>query len=290
MNVVKTVKQLRQTLPNFKGKLIGFVPTMGYLHEGHLSLIRKARKECGAVVVSIFVNPLQFGPQEDFATYPRDLAHDAELAEQAGVDVLFIPGEGEMYPRPPLTKISVATVTDGLCGVSRPGHFDGVATVVAKLFHLIQPQRAYFGMKDIQQLAVVERMVADLNMPVKIVPCATVREPDGLAMSSRNVHLSGEERRQARILYQALQFAQEKIKNKEWQSGRQVERAVYEKIATQPLARIDYVEMRTFPEMARVTMVGDDTYVVAAAVTFGQTRLIDNVLIPGKEGDGCIAR
>ena len=278
MILTKTIDELRQVLGEKKKKTVGLVPTMGYLHDGHLSLVQRAKRECDCVVVTIFVNPLQFGPQEDLDTYPRDLKRDAALAEQAGVDILFAPDQREMYPQAPLTKVSVAKVTEGMCGASRPGHFDGVTTVVTKLFNLVQPQKAYFGLKDVQQIAVIKRMVDDLNMPVTIVPCPTVRETDGLAMSSRNVHLSTDERKQATILYRALQTAEKKLLTEEWRSGKQVVNGIYEMISSQPLAQIDYVEMRTFPDLGDVEQVEDQQYVIAVAVKFGKTRLIDNIL------------
>lgn len=288
MKIVKTINALRHILADKKGKTVGLVPTMGYLHDGHLSLFHTAGSECDCVVASIFVNPLQFGPQEDFDTYPRDLQRDAALAEQAGVDILFTPDTQEMYPQAPLTKVSVTKVTESLCGASRPGHFDGVTTVVAKLFNLVQPQKAYFGLKDVQQFAVISRMVDDLNIPVTIVPCPTVRESDGLAMSSRNVHLSEEERKQATILYQALQTAKQKLITREWQAAKQVENGIRDMIRTQPLAQIDYVEMRTFPQLKEAKLIGDQQYVIAVAVKFGQTRLIDNILFQ-REGQANVS-
>lgn len=283
MDIVTTIDEMRQMRAEMKDLTIGFVPTMGFLHEGHLSLIKKARQQCDRVVVSIFVNPLQFGPQEDLETYPRDIARDAKLAEKAGVDILFTPTVPEMYPRPALTRVVVSEVTEGMCGAKRPGHFDGVTTVVAKLFHIVQPQQAYFGEKDVQQLAVIQQMVNDLNMPVKIVPCPTVREADGLALSSRNVYLSEEERKQATVLYRALQQAKEHILRREWQSGEQVENGVYQLIFKEPLAEIDYVEIRTFPELARAQSLHRESYVIGVAVRFGRTRLIDNIFITEKE-------
>lgn len=283
MNVVKTIDKIRQWRAEMNGITVGLVPTMGYLHEGHLSLIKKARQQCDRVVVSIFVNPLQFGPQEDLETYPRDVERDAKMAEKAGVDLLFTPTVDEMYPRTPLTRVVVSRVTDGMCGASRPGHFDGVTTVVAKLFNIVQPQLAYFGEKDVQQLAVIQQMVNDLNLPIAIVSCPTVREADGLALSSRNVYLSSEERKQATVLYRALKQAKENVLRREWRTGEQVENGVIELISKQPLADIDYVEMRSFPNLTRVESLDRDSYVIAVAVRFGRTRLIDNILIKEKE-------
>jgi len=192
-----------------QGKTIGFVPTMGYFHEGHLSLMRRARQECDVVVVSIYVNPLQFGPREDFNRYPRDLQRDLKMAEEVGVDIVFAPKDEDMYPEGYQTFVEVTELTRSLEGFYRPGHFRGVTTVVAKLFNIVLPHKAYFGEKDFQQLRVVQRMVRDLNFPVEIVPCPTVRETDGLAMSSRNTYLNTEERRAATVLYRALKAADE---------------------------------------------------------------------------------
>lgn len=283
MRTIKDIRTLLAALSDVRGKTVGLVPTMGYFHDGHLSLMKAAQKECEVVVVSVFVNPLQFGPQEDFETYPRDPDRDARLAQQAGADILFMPEKDEMYPESPLTKVSVSRVTEGMCGRRRPGHFDGVATVVAKLFNLVRPDKAYFGLKDAQQVAVIKRMTADLNMPVTVVSCPTVREADGLAMSSRNVYLNPEERKQATVLYRALKMAEKEILAGNVHTSEEVERRVQETIEEQPLAEVEYVEMRTYPELNRVTRVNGGTYIVAVAVRFGQTRLIDNVIIHKKD-------
>lgn len=290
MKVAETIAALREQLAEAKqqnirsGKSarVGFVPTLGYMHEGHLSLIRRARNECDIVVVSVFVNPLQFGKNEDFDKYPRDRERDIQLAEQAGTDFVFIPDVSEMYPQPFRTKVIVSGITDVLCGASRPGHFEGVATVVSKLFNIVQPDRAYFGQKDAQQVAVIEQMTRDLNIPVQIVPCPTVREPDGLAMSSRNVYLSPEERRQAVVLSQALAQTDRWLR----EPGMTVERLkqhIREHIATAPLAVIDYVEVVTYPSLEPVTsmeqMDGRQPILIALAVKFGATRLIDNRIL-----------
>lgn len=279
MKTVQTIKALRHIRSQLERKTVGFVPTMGYLHDGHVSLIKKARNDCDVVFVSIFVNPLQFGPQEDLSTYPRDLQRDRAIAEQAGVDVLFTPTVEEMYPSSPLTIVTVSKLTDVLCGASRPTFFDGVATVVTKLFNIVQPHRAYFGLKDAQQVAVIQQMVKDLNMPVSIVPCPTVRESDGLATSSRNVYLSAEERKQATVLYRTLSEAKERLARGEWKRARDVETWVGKKIAAQPLAQIDYVNMRTYPALETVDEIVDGDYILAVAVKFGRARLIDNVLV-----------
>lgn len=274
MKVIETIADLRAQLRPYRESLIGFVPTMGYLHEGHLSLVERARKECEIVVMSIFVNPTQFGPQEDFATYPRDFERDCRLAAQAGVDLLFVPSAEEMYPRPSLTKIEVQQVTERLCGSSRPGHFEGVALVVSKLFHIVEPNRAYFGLKDAQQVAVIEQMVFDLSMPVQIVPCPTVREPDGLAMSSRNVRLTPEQRKQAAMIYQVLQ----EVNQQEWESAAAINEFVRQRLETLSLAKIDYVETLRYPSLEPIEQLEEERVIVAVAVYFGSTRLIDNLI------------
>ncbi len=283
MIIVETIQALSKELKPLRNKIIGFVPTMGYLHEGHLSLIRRARQECDIVVMSIFVNPLQFGPNEDLDRYPRDFKRDSALAEQAGVDILFHPSAEEMYPTPNLTEVSVTQVSERLCGASRPGHFTGVATVVTKLFHMVMPDRAYFGLKDAQQVAVIQQMVHDLNFPITIVPCETVREPDGLAMSSRNVYLTKEERQQALILSKSLLAAKDGLTTGRWSTAEEVRDFVYQQISTQPLARIDYVEVLTYPSLQPIQKLTNQQIIVAVAVRFGQTRLIDNILCCGKE-------
>ncbi len=280
MEVFQRIAPLREHLraQRAEGKSIGFVPTMGYLHEGHMSLIRRAREESDCLVVSIFVNPTQFGPGEDLDTYPRDLERDLGMCREAGVDVVFAPPAEEMYPDgPPLTKVSVAKLSEGLCGAYRPVFFTGVATVVAKLFNIVLPDRAYFGEKDYQQLLVVRRMVRDLNFPLEIVACPTVREPDGLAMSSRNEYLSPEERKQATIISKALFEARERILAGE-RSAEAIRNFVRETIQTMPLANVQYVEVvhpDTLEPLAEIT----DGAVVAVAVFFGKARLIDNIVV-----------
>ncbi|MBO9609999.1 MAG: pantoate--beta-alanine ligase [Paenibacillaceae bacterium] len=289
MIVATTIEQLRDALAAGKkaasergGKgEVGLVPTMGYLHEGHASLLQRARRENDVVALSIFVNPLQFGPNEDFARYPRDAERDLAIARKEGTDVVFMPDVTVMYPRPSQTTVSVSGLTESLCGASRPGHFDGVATVVSKLFHLFDPDRAYFGMKDAQQVAVVRQMADDLNFRVRIVPCPTLREPDGLAMSSRNVYLSPEEREQALVLSRALGrvdgwLAEPGI------TGARLRERILDTIGTAPLAVVDYVEAVTYPGLlpAGDWQPGDGTpLLLALAVKFGRTRLIDNKLI-----------
>lgn len=274
---INTVAEMREHIQTarMQGKRIGIVPTMGYLHEGHLSLVRAAREKCDVVVMSIFVNPLQFGPNEDFDRYPRDLERDRALADQAGVDVLFTPDVSEMYPRKILTNISVSNVTNPLCGRSRPGHFDGVATVVMKLFQIVQPDYAFFGQKDAQQVAVVTQMVQDLNVPVQIVPCPIIREADGLAMSSRNVYLTPGERAQALVLSHSLSLAEKWLR--EGVTIEEVRGRVMDIISEKPLAAIEYVEILSYPELEPLEQaVSGTTLILALAVRFGKTRLIDN--------------
>jgi pantoate--beta-alanine ligase len=289
MKIIETVAELRRELKPLRAGVIGLVPTMGYLHDGHLSLVKRAKQECDTVVMSIFVNPLQFGPNEDFERYPRDLKRDAELARKAGVDFLFHPSVKEMYPEEPLTTVNVKKVTEPLCGASRPGHFAGVTTVVAKLFHIVGPDRAYFGLKDAQQVAVIEQMVKDLAFPVTIVPCPIVREADGLAMSSRNVYLSKEERKQALILSTALKETKEKLERGEFQRPEEVNQYIRKRIESQPLADIDYVETLTYPRLEPFDELAKERFIVAVAVRFGSTRLIDNLLFDGREGKACFA-
>ncbi|WP_232696382.1 pantoate--beta-alanine ligase [Brevibacillus daliensis] len=278
MLTIPTIKELRHHLQKEKeaGKTIGFVPTMGYLHDGHISLVNKAKEETDVIVMSIFVNPLQFGPTEDLDKYPRDIERDKELARSAGVTYLFTPSVQEMYPKPMRTKVVVEQITEVLCGLSRPGHFDGVSTVVTKLFNIVQPDKAFFGQKDAQQVAVIEQMVEDMLMPVTIVSCPIYREADGLAMSSRNVYLSDEERSQALVLSQSLFVAKQMIDAGERDASCMIKK-VRSIIEEAPLAVIDYAEMKKYPEMADVDqLVSNEKYVIALAVKFGQTRLIDN--------------
>ena len=279
MKLVKTVGEVREAVgaARREEKSIGFVPTMGYLHEGHLALIRRARAENGFVVVSIFVNPTQFGPAEDFDRYPRDLDRDLDLCRAAGVDLVFAPEVAEMYPPGYQTYVEVEKLSQGLCGASRPGHFRGVATVVTKLFNIVAPDRAYFGEKDAQQLRVIKRMVADLNLPVAIVPVPTVREPDGLAMSSRNTYLSPDERRAALVLYRALSLAAELFAQGERRAEVLLTR-MRELIAAEPLARIDYVAVVDDETLTPVEEI-DRPVLVALAVFIGRTRLIDNLVL-----------
>ena len=276
----ETVTALRQYLDQQRmaDKQIGFVPTMGYLHNGHLSLVRAARQTCDVVVMSIFVNPKQFGPQEDLAAYPRDMDRDLCLACEAGVDVVFVPSVEEMYPAAFNTEVIVHGLTDSLCGASRPGHFKGVTTVVAKLFNIIGPARAYFGQKDYQQAAVIRKMVADLRMPIDVVTCPIIREEDGLAMSSRNAYLSPAERQAALVLWRALRLAAEQIAQGERQ-GSTLVKVLQDFIAMEPRARTDYVAVSDSHTLEDIEVLSG-TILVALAVYIGKTRLIDNRLLP----------
>lgn len=256
---------------------MGFVPTMGCLHEGHLTLMRQARSECDLVVASIFVNPLQFGPREDFHRYPRDLARDTATAREAGVDILFTPETTAIYPPGFCTYVEVEGLTAGLCGASRPGHFRGVSTVVAKLFNIVRPHRAYFGQKDAQQLIVIRRLVRDLDLGIEVVAVPTVREPDGLAMSSRNSYLSPPERRSALALYRALQAARDLLAQGE-RSAAVVKQALAGVLAADPAVRVDYVAVVDADTLAEMEPVGGRVLVAVAAYV-GQTRLIDNLVL-----------
>jgi pantoate--beta-alanine ligase len=250
---------------------------MGYLHEGHRSLMRVARAECDLVVVSIFVNPLQFGPSEDLDRYPRDLAGDIRACEAEGVDVLFVPTVAEMYPRAPLTTVHVEGFTASMCGLARPTHFDGVTTVVAKLFSIVGPCHAYFGRKDAQQLAVVTRMAEDLNLPVTVVGCPLVREPDGLAMSSRNAYLDEEQRRAALVLSRALRDAVDAITDGERAAQRLADQ-LRATIATEPTVELEYADIRAAIDLAPVDRI-DGPVLIALAARVGTTRLIDNISV-----------
>jgi pantoate--beta-alanine ligase len=258
------------------GKSIGFVPTMGALHEGHLGLVRRCRAENDWCVVSIFVNPLQFGPSEDFERYPRDLVRDNALLERESTDVVFLPTPQTMYPPGFSTRVEEKALSKSLCGASRPGHFTGVATVVLKLFNLVQPTRAYFGQKDAQQARIIQQMVRDLAVPVEIVVLPIVREPDGLAMSSRNAYLDPDQRRRAAVLFQALDWARKTIDNGE-RSADTVVRGIRERIEA-ATARTDYVSVVDLESLRDVSAVRG-TVLIAVAAFFGTTRLIDNVIV-----------
>ncbi|MDD2715958.1 MAG: pantoate--beta-alanine ligase [Candidatus Wallbacteria bacterium] len=256
---------------------IGFVPTMGYLHEGHSSLIDKARQENGAVVVSIFVNPKQFGPQEDLSNYPRDLTRDSSLCEKHGADLIYLPSEDVMYPEGYSTYVEVEGLSGILCGASRPGHFKGVATVVLKLFNLVSPDRAYFGLKDFQQFRVIRRMALDLNLPVEVLGCPIVREKDGLAMSSRNVYLSREQRAKAGLIHQSLKEARNLIGNGET-SGERVISMMGKMISGIPDSRLDYIKI-CHPETLESIAEIKEKVVILVACHVGRARLIDNLTV-----------
>ncbi len=279
MEIYGEIDKVRKQVKAWKtaGLSIGFVPTMGYLHEGHKSLIDAARKENDRVVVSIFVNPMQFGPKEDLATYPRDLKKDAALCEQAGVDLIFHPQPEEMYAPDFCSYVDMDGLTKELCGKSRPGHFRGVQTVVLKLFHIVAPDRAYFGQKDAQQLAVVKRMVRDLNVDVEIIGCPIVREPDGLAKSSRNTYLNDAQRQAALVLNRSLKAAEALAQAGEKRTD-VLRQAIIQEIEKEPLAVVDYVEIVDFDTITPVDKI-EGSILAAIAVYIGKTRLIDNFII-----------
>lgn len=277
MRVVETIAEVRAARAAFP--TLGLVPTMGYLHAGHISLVERAKAECGAVAVSIFVNPTQFGANEDLGRYPRDLPRDLELLEAAGADLVFTPQPSEVYPESFQTRIEIGAVADPLEGAVRPGHFSGVATVVAKLFNITQPTRAYFGQKDAQQSVVVRRMVRDLDMPVEVIVAPTVREADGLAMSSRNAYLSAEEREEATLLYRALSSGQALFEEGE-RDAELLRKAIRERIEMNPHFLVDYVSVADAETLEELSVVDRDAFVSLAA-RLGTTRLIDNVLLKG---------
>jgi pantoate--beta-alanine ligase len=279
MKLVKTIDEVRYQVKQWKseGKTVGFVPTMGYLHEGHQSLIERAYQENDKVVVSIFVNPTQFGPKEDLESYPRDLDRDSKVCEKARADLIFHPEVSEMYEAGACTIVNMDGLTKELCGKSRPTHFQGVCLVVSKLFHIVTPDRAYFGQKDAQQFAVIKRMVKDLNFDIEIVGCPIIREEDGLAKSSRNTYLSGEERKAAVVLSQALTKGKSVIEEGE-RSAKKVKDDICEIIQREPHAKIDYVEVVNFDTIEPIETINGNI-LVAIAVFIGRTRLIDNFII-----------
>lgn len=284
MKVVNTINEVREAVKAWhkQGLTVGLVPTMGYLHEGHASLIARASKENDRVVVSDFVNPIQFAPNEDLASYPRDIDRDAKVCEENGADIIFHPTPEEMYHKDFSTFVDITGPSEELCGKSRPIHFRGVCTVVSKLFLIASPDRAYFGQKDAQQLAVIKRMVRDLNFDIEIVGCPIIREADGLAKSSRNTYLSPEERKAAVILHKALEKGKELVLNGE-KSAKAVIDTVTQIINSEPLAKIDYVQVVDFPNIKVVEDINGDI-LTAVAVYIGKTRLIDNFIIEnGKE-------
>ena len=275
MNVIETITEMRQARKKMAGS-VGFVPTMGYLHEGHISLVKRAKEENLAVVVSIFVNPTQFGPKEDFKHYPRNAKRDLAMLEPL-TDIVFMPSDAEMYSEKYDTWVEVKDITERLEGAVRPGHFRGVTTVVNKLFNIVEPTRSYFGQKDAQQVTVIKKMVDDLNMNTEVVACPTVREKDGLAMSSRNTYLNPEQRRSAAVLYRALVLALALFQQGETDSG-VMRREMAELIEKEPLANIDYISVAdagTLKEIHRIKLPA----LVSMAVKFGKTRLIDNIML-----------
>lgn len=279
MRVIETISDMKAVTRSNRdlGKTIGFVPTMGYLHEGHLSLMKRSVAGNDFTVISIFVNPTQFGPNEDFEKYPRDIERDFRLAESVGVDVVFAPSVAEMYPDNYKTYVEVEDITNVLCGLSRPGHFRGVTTVVNKLFNIVEPNKAYFGQKDAQQVVVLKKMVRDLNMNLEIVTCPIIRESDGLAMSSRNVYLDKEERMAALILSKSLFEVEEMIKQGE-KSREKVVKYLKDRIKSEKLADIDYVEVVSTDGLGQAEKL-EGSILVALAVKFGKTRLIDNIVV-----------
>ena len=276
MQVVKTIAEIRKIRRQLSGS-VGLVPTMGYLHDGHLSLVKQARAETSTVVASIFVNPTQFGPSEDLGSYPRDLNRDLKLLEQKRTDIVFVPSEEEMYPSAYSSWVDVEKVTDYLEGACRPGHFRGVATVCTKLFNIVQPSKAYFGQKDAQQAVVMKRMVADLNMDLEIVVSPTVRESDGLAMSSRNTYLNPQERQAALVLFKSLSLAKQL-----WQDGEKdadrIRQQMTSLIQKEPLAQVDYVSIADANTLEELETI-DHPALASLAVRIGKARLIDNMLL-----------
>jgi len=279
MQTVTTIAEVRNwsAAARRTGQTVGLVPTMGALHEGHRSLIRRARQACQAVAVSLFVNPTQFGPNEDFDAYPRDLTADQGACAAEGVDLIFAPSAAEMYPTPPTTTVHVAGLTERLCGAHRPGHFDGVTTVVAKLLNIVEPDAAYFGQKDAQQAIVVRRMVADLDFRCRIVICPTVYDPDGLATSSRNAYLTAEQRRRALGLGEALRRAESRVREGR-RDAREIAEAIRRHLAAKGIQSIDYIEVVDAATLSPVERIDGPT-LIALAVRIGRTRLIDNTIV-----------
>ncbi|MBU4293182.1 MAG: pantoate--beta-alanine ligase [Actinobacteria bacterium] len=283
MEIIKKSKRMVSTseLLKSKGEKIGLVPTMGYLHKGHISLIKRARAECSKVFVSIFVNPIQFGPKDDFARYPRNFKRDCSFSEKAGADYIFFPSTDEMYEKDFKTFVEVQDLGNVMCGRARPGHFRGVCTVVLKLFNIIRPNIAYFGQKDYQQLVIIRKMTKDLNVPVEIAECPTVREEDGLAVSSRNKYLSSDERKNAVVLFQSLKLAEELIINGQ-KNLEIVRKAALEKLESNPfVSKIDYFDFRDKDMLYEIERIDQKAarILIASAIWIGETRLIDNILL-----------
>jgi pantoate--beta-alanine ligase len=276
MNILTTINAMRATRQ--KTQRLGFVPTMGALHEGHLALVRAAKAQSDVVAASIFVNPLQFGPKEDLSKYPRRFERDREMLEKEGVEILFAPSVEEMYPEKAITYVDVEGLSDKLDGKSRPGHFRGVSTVVSKLFHIVQPNLAFFGQKDAAQVAIIRRMVRDLNIPVEIVVCPIVRDPDGLAMSSRNAYLDAEQRKSALVLYRSLLYVQNLFQQGERNAATLIAAGI-KIFSEEPSVRLDYFEMVNPETLEPIEEITRGTLVAVAAYV-GTTRLIDNILLP----------
>lgn len=277
MRIISSISKMQNMALSQRasGRSIGFVPTMGYFHQGHLALVKKSVEENDITVVSLFVNPIQFGPCEDYEVYPRDMERDNKLAKEEGVDILFAPTEQDMYPVDFKSSVEVEGLTEKLCGASRPGHFTGVLTVVAKLFNIIQPHRAYFGEKDAQQLLVIKQMVRDLNYPIQVVPCPIEREEDGLAVSSRNVNLKPDERRAAPGLYRSLVKAGEAIENGE-RNVTNIKDIIYKELNKEELIEPEYVEIVSRTDLEKLNVV-EGKVLIALAAKIGETRLIDNL-------------
>lgn len=286
-DVSETVDDVRLRVQSYRSRQdavsVGLVPTMGFFHEGHLSLMRAARRECGFVVTSIFVNPAQFGPDEDYDTYPRDLDHDISLALQEGVDLVLAPSVEEVYAGGAYTAVEVGATASGLCGASRPGHFRGVATVVAKLFNIVAPDIAYFGQKDAQQAAVIRQMARDLNFNVAVRVCPTVRESDGLAMSSRNVNLSAAERAEAAALYEGLKKARAAVASGAVSDAAGIKKIINDTIASRSLVELEYIEV-VDPDTMQPMQNAELGTMAAVAAHVGRTRIIDNVVLLPREG------
>ena len=283
IKVLTTVAEVKSFVRAVKkaGKTIGLVPTMGALHEGHLTLMRHAKKNADVVIASVFVNPTQFGPNEDFDAYPREFSRDCEKLDSVGVDAVFHPSAGEMYPKGYTAYVTVdGDITNKLCGAKRPGHFRGVATVVTKLFNITEADKAFFGQKDAQQVVVIKRFVRDLNMNVEVNMVPIVRAEDGLALSSRNKYLSDKEKKAALVLSQSLKEAQKAFKSGK-KSVTELKALITEKIQAEPLAQIDYIDIYTFPDLEECEMIVKEA-LVALAVKFGTTRLIDNTILGGE--------
>jgi len=279
MEVTGSIEQVRSCVKNavLQGKSVGFVPTMGALHAGHISLMKAARQKCDFVVVSIFVNPTQFGPGEDFDKYPRPIENDTQICEQAGVDLVFNPTASEMYKTANITWVNVEKLTEHLCGLSRPVHFRGVATVCTKLFNIVRPDFAFFGQKDAQQAIVIKRMVADLNMPLEIIICPIVRENDGLAMSSRNKYLSAEQRSQAVLLHKSLMCAEKMVKQGSRDCA-EIKKQMKEILNESPLISVEYINIVSIETLDDIEEIADSA-LIALAVNLGRTRLIDNIIV-----------